>query len=80
MVKIVDKLRAAADYLRTNNIDFPQSHTLLKAADIIESLTWVSTEERLPECDEETGVSKVVWCRDAAGRSGFGIYLDGEKQ
>lgn len=37
-------------------------------------LEWISTQERLPECVKDHGFSKVVWCLDAHGKTGFGIY------
>lgn len=35
---------------------------------------WISTHERLPDCVKDHGFSKVVWCLDAHGKTGFGIY------
>lgn len=72
--KIIDELRGIVDYLEEINADHLQQKTLRNAADLIESLTWVSVSERLPECDEKFGASKVVWCLDARGKTGFGIY------
>ena len=41
---------------------------------------WISVNDRLPECSEKYGISKVVLCLDARGRAGFGIYQNGERQ
>lgn len=35
---------------------------------------WISTSERLPECIGKYQHSKIVWCLDAHGKTGFGIY------
>lgn len=35
---------------------------------------WISVKERLPECDEKYGISRVVWVLDAYRKTGFGIY------
>ena len=78
--KIVTELRFIVDYLRGINADHLQQKTMTEAAGIIENLTWVSADERLPECDSKYGVSKVVWCADAQGKVGFGIYQDGTAQ
>lgn len=43
-------------------------------------MEWISVEERLPECDDKYGISKVVWCCDAWGRIGFAIYENGKIQ
>lgn len=36
---------------------------------------WISVNDRLPECIEKYGISKIVLCLDARGRVGFGIVL-----
>jgi len=41
---------------------------------------WISVNDRLPECIDKYGISKIVLCLDARGRAGFGIYQNGEKQ
>jgi Lar family restriction alleviation protein len=41
---------------------------------------WIPVTERLPDCDDKWGISKIVLCLDARGRVGFGIYQNGEKQ
>ena len=41
---------------------------------------WISVNDRLPECIEKYGISKIVLCLDARGRAGFGIYQNGERQ
>ena len=41
---------------------------------------WIPVTERLPDCDDKWGISKIVLCLDARGRAGFGIYQNGEKQ
>lgn len=41
---------------------------------------WISVTERLPDCDDKWGISRIVLCLDAEGRVGFGIYQNGKKQ
>jgi len=36
--------------------------------------SWVSVDDRLPECIGKHKFSKIVWCLDAFGKMGFGIY------
>ena len=43
-------------------------------------MKWIPVNEKLPDCDDKWGISKVVLCLDARGRVGFGIYQNGEKQ
>jgi len=78
--RIVAELRGIVDGLKAINVDHLQQKTMTEAADIIESLTWVSVDEKLPKCDSKYGVSNVVWCADAQGKVGFGIYQDGTAQ
>lgn len=78
--RIVNELRNIVDYLKKIDADHLQQKTMSNAADIIEKLTWVSVNDRLPECDEKYGCSKIVWCLDAHKRTGFGIYQNGQKQ
>lgn len=35
---------------------------------------WISVEEELPEAVGNFHTSRVVWCIDAQGKTGFGIY------
>lgn len=37
-------------------------------------MKWIPVSDKLPECDEKYGISKIVLCLDARGRVGFGIY------
>ena len=37
---------------------------------------WISVADRLPECDPRFGASNIVWCYDAHGKQGLGIYTD----
>ena len=78
--EIINELRSIVDFLKDINADHLQQKTMTEAADIIENLTWISATERLPECDDKYGVSKVVWCADAHGKVGFGIYQSGTIQ
>lgn len=78
--RIVAELRGIVDGLKAINVDHMQQKTMTEAANIIEKLSWVSVDERLPECDPGYGVSKIVWCADAWSRLGFGIYQDGTAQ
>lgn len=41
---------------------------------LAENNGWIPVTERLPECDEKCQISRVVWCLDAYGKTGFGIY------
>jgi hypothetical protein len=41
---------------------------------------WIPVTERVPDCDDKWGISKIVLCLDAEGRVGFGIYQNGKKQ
>jgi len=41
---------------------------------------WIPVTERLPDCDDKWGISKIVLCLDDEGRVGFGIYQNGKKQ
>lgn len=43
-------------------------------------MKWIPVSDKLPECDEKYGISKIVLCLDARGRIGFGIYQNGKKQ
>ena len=43
-------------------------------------MKWIPVNEKLPDCDDKWGISKIVLCLDARGRVGFGIYQNGEKQ
>ena len=43
-------------------------------------MKWIPVNEKLPDCDDKWGISKIVLCLDARGRAGFGIYQNGEKQ
>ena len=43
-------------------------------------MKWIPVSEKLPDCDDKWGISKIVLCLDARGRVGFGIYQNGEKQ
>jgi len=43
-------------------------------------MKWIPVSEKLPDCDDKWGMSKIVLCLDARGRVGFGIYQNGEKQ
>ncbi|MFA5385094.1 MAG: DUF551 domain-containing protein [Eubacteriales bacterium] len=72
--KTVKELRDIADLYEEMGVDHLQRKTMREAADMIERLTWVSVEERLPEYFKDYGFSKVVWCLDAHGKTGFGIY------
>ncbi len=46
----------------------------------IKETQWISVNDRLPECIDKYGISKIVLCLDARGRTGFGIYQNGERQ
>lgn len=78
--KIAAELRNIVHGLKVMGVDHLQQETMTEAADIIESLSWVSVDEKLPKCDSKYGVSNVVWCADAQGKVGFGIYQDGTAQ
>lgn len=39
-----------------------------------EQRSWISVNKRLPECVKGFKHSKVVWCLDAHGKTGFAIY------
>ena len=43
-------------------------------------MKWIPVNEKLPDCDDKWGISKIVLCLDARGRVGFGIYQNGERQ
>ena len=43
-------------------------------------MKWIPVSEKLPDCDDKWGISKIVLCLDARGRVGFGIYQNGERQ
>jgi hypothetical protein len=43
-------------------------------------MKWIPVSEKLPDCDDKWGISKIVLCLDARKRVGFGIYQNGEKQ
>jgi hypothetical protein len=43
-------------------------------------MEWIPVNEKLPDCDDKWGISKIVLCLDARGRVGFGIYQNREKQ
>lgn len=75
--KIARELREIANSPYRNKIGSSMQNLLFAAADLIENSTWTSVDERLPDCNK-SGVSNIVWCLDARGRMGFGIYQNGQ--
>lgn len=47
--KIVNELKLILEYLENHNMDICQQKTIRNAVDLIEKLTWISVQERLPD-------------------------------
>jgi len=70
--KTIEQLRSIAETMVS-----PEKETLLNAANLLESVSWIPVEVRLPDCENDYGVSQIVWGLDAHGRTGFAIYQNG---
>lgn len=71
---IKDKINYIMTITKEDNIKQELEDILSMITDLVKSSGWIPVTERLPECDEEYGISRVVWCLDAYKKTGFGIY------
>lgn len=71
---IKGRINCIMPFIKETNVRKELEDVLFQVNCLVENNGWIPVTERLPECHEKWGMSNVVWCLDAHGKTGFGIY------